>query len=490
VAAKYLMRDLIVVLPGITGSVLSVAAGPGRTALWDCSGSALWRYVRSHGESLESLVLADHDPRVAPPATDVQATGLVQGFHGVLGLAKIDGYQALYETLRERFAVTEGSWDEDRPANLVAYPYDWRLSNRAAARAFDVGIHRRLAAWRQHTGEPEAKLILIAHSMGGLVARYWLEVLGGWRECRALVTFGTPFRGSVDALGYLANGYKKSFIDLTQLLLSCPSVYELLPIYRAVSSEGEWYRPREIEIPLVDPTRQQQARRYQAAAADFHEEIRTAVADNAKDPAYRDAYATVPFVGVHQQTHQSARLDATGLTLSHDMPSWIIDDVAGGDGTVPRVSALPIEMTGPFGATFLGAKHGSLQNVVPVLDDLVQRLRQSQSRHLGAIQGGVSTRRAVVDLQVDDLFVADEPVVVRARLSDEDGVTQPAPLVGLVESEGEPGRGWPLAFAAAEPYAEVCLPDLPAGRYRITARPADGQHPMTLPVTDVFEVSG
>jgi pimeloyl-ACP methyl ester carboxylesterase len=484
------MRDLIVVLPGITGSVLSAPHGADRTAVWDCSGSALWRYVRSHGESLDSLMVPSHDPRGAPPATAVQATGLVQGFHGVFGLAKIDGYQALYETLRERFAVTEGSWVEDRPANLIAYPYDWRLSNRAAAHAFEAGIQRRLAAWREHTGEPEAKVILIAHSMGGLVARYWLEVLGGWRECRALITFGTPFRGSVDALGYLANGYKKSFVDLTRLLLSCPSVYELLPIYQAVSTEDGWRRPREIEVPLVDPGQQQQALRYQTAAAEFHEEIRVAVADNANDPAYRGAYATVPFVGVHQGTHQSARLDINGLTLSHDMPSWIVDDVAGGDGTVPRVSALPIEMTDPFGATFLGAKHGSLQNVAPVLDDLVQRLRQSQSRHLEAIRGEVSIRRAVVDLQVDDLFVAEEPVILHARLTDDDGTPQPAPLAGLVESEAEPGQAWPIAFAAAEPYAEVHLRDLPPGRYRVTAHPADGLHPMTLPVTDVFEVSG
>jgi hypothetical protein len=35
--------------------------------------------------------------------------------------------------------------------------------------------------------------------MGGLVARYYLEVLGGWEKCRALFTFGTPHRGSLNA---------------------------------------------------------------------------------------------------------------------------------------------------------------------------------------------------------------------------------------------------------------------------------------------------
>jgi triacylglycerol esterase/lipase EstA (alpha/beta hydrolase family) len=53
--------------------------------------------------------------------------------------------------------------------------------------------------------------------MGGLISRYYLEVLEGWRDCRALVTFGTPYRGAVDAVNYLANGYKQLFVELTEV---------------------------------------------------------------------------------------------------------------------------------------------------------------------------------------------------------------------------------------------------------------------------------
>ena len=42
-------------------------------------------------------------------------------------------------------------------------------------------------------------------SMGGLVSRYFLEVLEGWRDARALLTFGTPYRGSLNALDALAS---------------------------------------------------------------------------------------------------------------------------------------------------------------------------------------------------------------------------------------------------------------------------------------------
>src|SRR5690606_41822734 len=64
-------------------------------------------------------------------------------------------------------------------------------------------VERKLGLWRKRPGMSKARAILIAHSMGGLVARYYLEVLGGWDSCRALITFGTPHRGSLNALDSL-----------------------------------------------------------------------------------------------------------------------------------------------------------------------------------------------------------------------------------------------------------------------------------------------
>lgn len=45
--------------------------------------------------------------------------------------------------------------------------------------------------------------------MGGLVARYFLEYLEGWRDSSRLVTFGTPYRGSLNALNFLVHRVKK-----------------------------------------------------------------------------------------------------------------------------------------------------------------------------------------------------------------------------------------------------------------------------------------
>ena len=78
--------------------------------------------------------------------------------------------------------------------------------------------------------------------MGGLVARYFLECMDWWKYTRALITFGTPYRGSLNTiLDFLANGFVKKvgpfkMLDLSELLRSLTSVYQLLPIYPCVYS--------------------------------------------------------------------------------------------------------------------------------------------------------------------------------------------------------------------------------------------------------------
>jgi pimeloyl-ACP methyl ester carboxylesterase len=487
--AKHRMRDLVVILPGITGSILGDGSVAGTPDLWNVSGRAIWSFLTDRGGTLHRLAVPRHDPRQPPPETGVAPTGLIRGVHGVFGLAKIDGYQVLVDALRSRFDVVVGSWSDQQPAGLLAFPYDWRLSNRASALAFDTGIRDKLAAWRDATGEPEAQLILVAHSMGGLVARYWLEVLEGWRETRALVTFGTPYRGSVDALNYLANGYKKPFLDATKVLLSCPSVYELLPIYRSVLYDSTWHRPRELTLPVCDPDLADQAAEYVQAAGEFHDEIRSKVGEHQNDPAYRQSYARVPFVGFRQSTRQSAVLAGGALTTNDDIPAWIEDDVAGGDGTVPQVSALPIEMESSFGVTFVAGRHSGLHNIASALDDLVERLRQSQSKSLGDIQGSYTPATSAIDLVVDDAYLADEAVRVRARLTDKDGHQLSRQLRAVVVPTDGSGPATELVLRDGGEYAEAEVLDLAPGQYRVTVDLADRGGVDALPVTDVFEVA-
>src|SRR5687767_13257612 len=90
------IRDMIVVLPGITGSVLAEPGGrTGLRDVWAPSGSALWTFLSSTGESLQQLAVPVHDPQLDAPDAGHVATRLVPGFHGAFGLVQIERYGAL-----------------------------------------------------------------------------------------------------------------------------------------------------------------------------------------------------------------------------------------------------------------------------------------------------------------------------------------------------------------------------------------------------------
>src|SRR4029077_12148331 len=101
------------------------------------------------------------------------------------------------------------------------------LSNAVSGRRLAASALSALARWRQHSSNRKAKLILVCHSMGGLVARWFLEVLDGWRETRLLITIATPYQGSLNALDALANGLHKGLgplhLDLSELVRSFPA---------------------------------------------------------------------------------------------------------------------------------------------------------------------------------------------------------------------------------------------------------------------------
>ena len=62
--AKSRITDLVVILPGISGSVLQK---DGRD-LWNMSGQAAWRIITSMGKDLEQMVVVDDDPEEDWPA--------------------------------------------------------------------------------------------------------------------------------------------------------------------------------------------------------------------------------------------------------------------------------------------------------------------------------------------------------------------------------------------------------------------------------------
>ena len=173
-AEMEMLRDLVVVIPGLTGSILKKDG----KVVWGWSVGALMRTLASGGATIRDLALSGDDPNLNSLDDGVAATKLIPDAHGIPGFWKIDGYSALRNLVKRSFIIQEGAPNHVRPANYFEFPYDWRRDNRVAARALGRLVDA-LPRWRQHSGAADARVMVLAHSMGGLVARHWLEVLKG-----------------------------------------------------------------------------------------------------------------------------------------------------------------------------------------------------------------------------------------------------------------------------------------------------------------------
>jgi hypothetical protein len=136
------------------------------------------------------------------------------------------------------------------------FAYDWRQSNTKSARDFSTWLCANQAEFRTRP------LVVIAHSMGGLVVKSWLkdlyetsgcaqgETFASWAKIKRIIFLGTPHYGAPKSLVAFADNYSL-FIDRDDSTLSTilggidaasfsksvnafgatfPSAYELLPI--------------------------------------------------------------------------------------------------------------------------------------------------------------------------------------------------------------------------------------------------------------------
>jgi len=481
------MRDVVILLPGIMGSVLQRHGKD----VWAISGTAISRALITTGGSIADLFLAADDPSVNDLGDGVKATRVFPDAHIVPGFVRIDGYSRIKQMIMDEFDVQDGAFTEhvpgdirlDRPGTFFEFPYDWRRDNRASARRLKQLAEQALVERRKTV--PDAKLVLLAHSMGGLVSRYYLECLDGWKDCRTLVTFGTPYRGAVQTIDYLANGFRK-MVELkmvSDMARSFTSMYQLLPIYKALKTGDEWRRVAETEgVPNIDRERS-------AQALAFHREIEKAVEQRRSTAEGAAAYTLIPFVGTAQETLLSAEIQGGKITTSRNAPAWIAPEFGVGDGTVPQVSAIPIEMEGIV-ETYLAARHGSLQQHTQVLEDLRHRLARVQTPGLAAIRGpgpAQEPSRPDLSLDVDDFFLREEPVLVQARIKG--ASTPPQDIVATVSRADGPGTQLKLRMEEHDGQWRGEIAGLEPGLYRVEVRTRPGGPSAALPVHELFEVS-
>jgi hypothetical protein len=98
------MRDVVVCLPGIMGSVLRK---DGRD-VWNVSGGALINALTSLGGSFEDLKLAEDPPDADDLGDGITAPETLHDVHLIPGLWKIDGYTKLLRYIEDTFDRTRG----------------------------------------------------------------------------------------------------------------------------------------------------------------------------------------------------------------------------------------------------------------------------------------------------------------------------------------------------------------------------------------------
>jgi pimeloyl-ACP methyl ester carboxylesterase len=236
--------------------------------------------------------------------------------------------------------------------NASFHPFDWRLGLDASARE----LGERIA------GERANSVRLVAHSMGGLVARAALNGPHG-KQIAQLVQLGTPNYGSFAPVQALRATYptvrKIAAIDqhhtaeqlAARVFRTLPGLYQMLPAPE-----------RHPSLDFFDP--RSWPRDELAPDAGLLEEARRV----------RDGLAPADercclIVGVNQETVVGARRakDSFEYTLSRD-----------GDGTVPRALA-----EWPNARTWYAEEtHGGLTNSTLVGTAVVDLLNKNETKHL------------------------------------------------------------------------------------------------------------
>ena len=260
-AAYTQVKTPIIIVPGLTGSELINSK----------TGEVVWfKTTRSKVDDLRLPFTAN----LAKNRDNLIARDILRSVKIRL-LPRVDVYGGLIDTLVSKAGYHEELWNtpsvKGGDGAIYVYPYDWRLDNVENARI----LIRKIEQLKTKLKQPGLKFDVIAHSMGGLLARYAAmygdadlpsgtrkpqPTWAGAKHFDKIVLLGTPNEGSVAALDALVNGYGvgglKFNLPFVQNIsrfdvFTIPSAYQLLPAPGTFRALDENFEP--ININLYDP---------------------------------------------------------------------------------------------------------------------------------------------------------------------------------------------------------------------------------------------
>ena len=248
----------VIVIPGILGNELINSK----------TGETVW----------PSAFRTSHDVLPISPNLEANRDDLVPGkILETVRLARllpeVYVYRDLLDALRQYAGYREGNWenpgvDGDRDTFYV-FAYDWRRDNVANGRALVQQIQRL----KDRLQRPDLKFNIVAHSMGGLIARYAamygdadlppddVAIHPTWKgaaDISKIVMIGTPNEGSADAFATLLEGYSiteglRRRVPLLNKLTAedaarTPSVFQIMPHRAGAKFLDENLKPLPVDL--------------------------------------------------------------------------------------------------------------------------------------------------------------------------------------------------------------------------------------------------
>lgn len=235
----------VVVIPGIMGSRL---LRPDGTPVWLNLRNAIGHYDLSLPLTLP--LAESRDDLVPGPLLGTTAV-----------MPRLFGFTEYYDLLdilaAAGFPASSRAADGHGPTHHV-FSYDWRRDLIESVRR----LHDALEALAEARGDPGARFNIIGHSMGGLIARYYLRygtaepdagpvTWAGARRIANVVLVAVPNGGGIPALEAMLYGNRVGLSHTTlaaPVIARMPSVYQLMPPRGAAALLDHTLEPLDVDL--------------------------------------------------------------------------------------------------------------------------------------------------------------------------------------------------------------------------------------------------
>jgi pimeloyl-ACP methyl ester carboxylesterase len=246
----------VIIIPGITGS-----------DLWNKkTNKQVWfKLLRAKDDDIRLPM----SPNLTSNRDLLETRDIIRSVKIASFLPEIEIYERLIYALETRGGYREGKWDNPGKSGFentfYVFPYDWRRDNVESARL----LIRKIEALKVKLKKPNLKFNVLAHSMGGLIARYaamygdadiptgpMQPTWAGAKQFDKIFLLGTPNDGSILALRALLQGQTIATTLPLPILQSfsrfdaftIPSIFELLPSNGGLVVYDENFKPMKLDV--------------------------------------------------------------------------------------------------------------------------------------------------------------------------------------------------------------------------------------------------